>query len=239
MSRLRNAPLLEVIFELRWDFSNSEASNFQYLQGDLYNVLKDSYPVRESLNPGAPVQVFINSPMYRFRRVVNGYPLLQVGPGIVCLNTIDSDYEWDEYFNSAVKLTETLFEVYPEVRNGVKPSLIYFDFFKLDFAKVDVFDYLKANLHIDIQQTFFTPDGFPLSATVGFSYKTQIGKLDILLNSGKNQKGENGLITRIQLNDDSKLQNIVEIKSWLIGAHDMSRKLFKSLTEGKLYDSFN
>jgi len=70
MSKLPNAPLLEVIFELRWKITNkNDLAKYQYLHGDLYSILKNSYHFRESLAPvEIPVEVLINKPIHRFRK---------------------------------------------------------------------------------------------------------------------------------------------------------------------------
>lgn len=42
MSKLPNAPLIEVVIELRWQITQkNELTGIQYLYGDLYNELKD------------------------------------------------------------------------------------------------------------------------------------------------------------------------------------------------------
>ena len=44
MSKLLKAPLLEVIFEINWDITNkNDIIEFQYLHGDMYSNLKNSY----------------------------------------------------------------------------------------------------------------------------------------------------------------------------------------------------
>lgn len=49
MSKLPKAPLLEVIFEIRWTVTQKEVEEVKYLHGDLFPVLKNEYPHRESV----------------------------------------------------------------------------------------------------------------------------------------------------------------------------------------------
>jgi len=88
MSKLPKAPLLEVIFELRWQIKQkSDLTKYQYLIGDLYSAIKKTYPVRESLAPPeVPTDILINNPVHRFRKDKNQYPLVQIGPGLLTLN---------------------------------------------------------------------------------------------------------------------------------------------------------
>ncbi len=62
MSKLHSAPLLEVIFEIKWAvISKSDIVDFQYLHGDLYSKLKSKYSHRESLiPPEIPIDVVSN-----------------------------------------------------------------------------------------------------------------------------------------------------------------------------------
>ncbi|MBV6460184.1 MAG: hypothetical protein HJHJAOHD_00286 [Flavobacteriales bacterium] len=99
MSKLPNAPLVEVIFELRWKVTDKEElTKCQYLHGDLYASIKDIYNFREALvAPEVPMELYLNIPAHRFRVAQNNYPLVQVGPGLLTLNTIDSKYNWEEF----------------------------------------------------------------------------------------------------------------------------------------------
>ena len=50
MSKLPKAPLVEVVFELKWDIKiKSDLDDFQYLYGDLYANLK-YIPTKERMN---------------------------------------------------------------------------------------------------------------------------------------------------------------------------------------------
>ncbi len=114
MSKLPKAPLVEVVIELRWQITNKdELAGIQYLYGDIYNELKGKYPYRESILPVEfPMEMTINQPVHRFRTEKGGYPLVQAGPGILTLNTINSIYFWDTLYNDAGELIEKFFNVY-------------------------------------------------------------------------------------------------------------------------------
>ena len=78
--------------------NKSDLSKVQYLYGDLYSELKQKYPHRESIVPTEiPLDILINQPVHRFRSAPNDYPLFQVGPGIITLNTTDSKYYWNTF----------------------------------------------------------------------------------------------------------------------------------------------
>src|SRR5258708_6704442 len=105
MSKLPSAPLIEVVFELRWTIEQQEAQSIQYLSGDLYPHIKDKYPFREAIQ-GFPL--FGNSPSSRFRVAQNDYPLVQIGPGVLTINTTDAKYFWKEYEAEVIDVIQKL-----------------------------------------------------------------------------------------------------------------------------------
>jgi len=240
MSKLKNAPLLEVIFELRWNMSDSSHwERYPYLHGDLYSQLKDKYPQRELLVPGeVPQEVMVNKPVYRFKSH-DGYPLFQVGPGLITLNTTDDFYEWDDYFAQIKELSNEFFQLYNFGSNEkVSPSLSYYDFLKIDLEEQDVLGYLSENLNIKITQNFHEFNEDPNSFNLGIGYKTNLGNFNLRIDAGINKNQEKGLILQFQLNGLQKQPNIEDLTSWLNDGHKLCSKLFKQLTEGNLFNSF-
>lgn len=241
MSKLPYAPLLEVIYELRWAIPDAkDLADFQYLHGDLYNAQKQFYPFREKLIPfDIPLQLFVSNPIYRFRSVENGYPLFQLGPGVLSLNTVDEKYHWDDYFKSCKQLTNSFIEVYSKSKElKFKPSLIYVDFFEFDFEGKNIIDFINGKLNINFGQKFYQTKVYPESVSGSFIYKTKIGKLEVSFNTGKNQLGDEGLVLKTQLNGTDLDSNTTSIFEWLEIAHEFSINLFKEMTKGELYNSF-
>jgi len=241
MSKLPHAPLLEVIYELRWTLSDmKDLGDFQYLHGDLYNALKESYPFRQNLVPiEFPPQMLVNNPIFRFRRVENGYPLFQLGPGVLSLNTTDLKYHWEEYFNWCKELTNSFIKIYPKTKElTFKPNLIYIDFYKFDFINDDIIKFLNKQLNINFGQTFYKSDLYPNSISGSFGYNTETGNLEISFNKGKDQSGNEGLVLKTQLNGDEVNLHTNAIYVWLDKAHEFCSNLFKDMTKGELYNSF-
>lgn len=240
MGKLKNAPLLEVIFELRWKMSSAKHwEKYSFLSGDLYSLMKDDYPNRELLFPGEiPHEMLIDKPMYRFRNE-NQYPLFQIGPGLLTLNTIEAAYEWDVYYKQIVDLSEKLFDTYSfSTEEEVRPSLAYYDFFELDWENENVLEYISSHLNLNIEQHFYETNSFPNSFNWGIGYKTDIGNLVLRIDAGANNNNIKGLIVQIQINGFDKEADIDSLINWLNEAHAMCSSLFKDMTRGKLYESF-
>jgi uncharacterized protein (TIGR04255 family) len=181
----------------------------------------------------------VNKAVYRFRSKEN-YPLFQVGPGLLTLNTTDDFYEWDNYYSDIRELSSEFFKLYDFKSNEkVTPSLSYYDFLGFDWDKEDVLEYLSKNLNVKITQDFYNFDMAPNALNLGIGYKTQLGNFNLRIDAGMNNNKEKGLILQFQLNGLPKDPDIDSLASWLNDGHKLCSKLFKELTKGKLYDSFS
>lgn len=241
MSKLPNAPLLEVIFELRWKIQKKEDfAKYQYLHGDLYSLIKDEYPNRKSLVPvELPPEIYVNNPAHRFVGKNNKYPLIQIGPGILTINTNDEYYFWDEYFALIVNLLTKFFSIYPvSTKDLFQPSLVYIDFLPFDFGESDVLEYLNNNLNLKIVQSVLQETGIPESFNLKQSFNIEFGKLLLNFDTGINNSKEKGLIIQTKLTGKEQNNEIESFKKWLVSSHDYCSILFKQMTNGKLYESF-
>ena len=242
MSKLPKAPLLEVIYELRWKVTKqSDLAKYQYLPGDLYALLKDIYPHREPLvQIEVPIDVLVNTPVHRFRVGHNRYPLFQVGPGILTFNTIDSEYFSEDYYERCNGLTKNFFKVYPHgAEDRFSPSLIYFDFFNLDLQKDDVINFINNNLNLTVAQSFYPTIATANNFNFNFTYQTELGTLSVTLSPDVNSlKQETGLLLQTQLSGPEHEADYLQISKWLEQAHNFCGKLFKNIVKPELYESF-
>jgi uncharacterized protein (TIGR04255 family) len=240
MSNLPNAPLIEVIFEIRWVLSNNDdLTKCQYLYGDLYALIKKDYPYREaSNNSNSPFPINLAVP-YRFRIAINEYPLVQVGPGLLTLNTIDSSYDWKTFESQIISLSEAFLESYSfRSEQRITISLQYFDLFKFNFENDNIIDFVSKNLNINIQHNFVQQVN-PNNFNFGLNYKTDLGTLNILLNKGKANNNSEGLVMQTGLYQEDVIPEISSIKEWVKKSHNYNSRLFKNITKGNLYNSFN
>lgn len=240
MSKLPNAPLIEVIFELRWQIKQkSELTKYQYLIGDLYSSVKESYPLRESLvPPEVPIEILINNPVHRFRKAKDKYPLVQVGPGVLTLNTTDENYFWNDFYGWADSFINSFFSVFPREEELFKPNLLYLDFFKFDFYNNNVNEFVNDNFNIIFSQSFISETNNPFDLNIGFFNETEMGNLSVTLKKGKNSKQEDGIIMQTSLQCKESMSNSENLLSWLDKAHEFTSDLFKQITKGQLYESF-
>lgn len=241
MSKLPNAPLLEVIFEIRWQIQNKEDfADFQYLHGDLYSILKDKYPLRKSLFPPEfPLEAMNGAPVYRFRDGENGYPLIQIGPGILTLNVTDDRYYWEEFRDEIQYLLEAFQNVYSKSKNlKFVPSLTYVDFYKIDFTEKNPIDYINQNFNVKIEQSFINPNtSYNKELNFLFDYKLKNDLLSINFRNG--DVGEKkGIILQSKVRGASMSYGFGNLSQWIDEAHETLSSMFKRITNEELYKTF-
>lgn len=241
MSKLKKAPLIEVIFELRWAITNSDdLARSQYLYGDLYNELKSIYPFRESIVPAeVPIDLLINKPVHRFRNSKDEYPLCQIGPGLITHNTIDKKYYWETFSKNIIELVDAFINVFPEKDKQITTSLLYIDLIPFDFSKDNVNNFLNENFNIDFKQSFLDGNYQPYELNFGFYYKTKFGNLELTFRRGSKNINEEGILIQTRLNAFNLTLDKNKISVWLNNAHNSCSTVFKKLVSTKLYNSFN
>lgn len=241
MSKLSKAPLVEVVFELRWPVSDkSDLMVAEYLYGDIFAEIKNKYPYRERVLPiEIPVELTINKPVYRYRANKNDYPLVQIGPGLLTLNTTANIYEWDIFFNDAKELTRIFLNVFKnENEKQFNPSLLYLDFFPFDFKNGDISKFINKNLDIKIEQSFIENTGYPKDINVAYSFNVKQGELKVSLQKGSDKSQNEGLLLQTRINGKPLSADNDFFAEWLNESHEICSNLFKKLTKGQLYESF-
>lgn len=238
MSKLPKAPLVEVIFELRWVLPSAQIQDAQYIAGDLYHLIKDNYPYREALQQ-LPPGLVIQAPTHRFRHERNGYPLVQVGPGLLTVNITDEKYFWNDFLADITSVLRHFQTVYKfDEEQVLTAHLRYIDFLAFDFDKQDVFKYLEEKLHLKVDFGFLNYEKAKVDNTVlAVGLKIPEGELHISISNGKNSKGNSGIAINTLITNklDSSTKDIVE---WLGKAHEITRSVFKEMTKGELQKQF-
>jgi uncharacterized protein (TIGR04255 family) len=168
--KLKNPPLVEAIFELRWELqpmpgtvTNSKHTvrgdplavmtdpHYKILIGKIYDKLaKEGYSYHEQLPTATiPDEMAAYVVQHRFRKGENGWPLIQIGPGIITLNNTEA-YTWPDFEKKMAGMIKVLFETYPEPKiKGV--VLRYIDSIEFDHKKDAIFDFFKKYMRIGVE----------------------------------------------------------------------------------------
>lgn len=119
--KLSHAPLVEAILEIRWRLQTNPAipdmavdPQYKLLVGRLYDRLRQDYPIHEPLPTSVMPDEMLNYLVqHRFRKSANGWPLVQVGPGIATVNDTEG-YIWDDFAERGRQLLQALADIYPD-----------------------------------------------------------------------------------------------------------------------------
>lgn len=254
MIKLTNPPLVEAIFELRWNLQEIEHGikkdpEYKLLVGRIFENVKTDFPSYEQLpTANMPDEMAGYIIQHRFRKNKNEWPLIQIGPGIVTLNDTE-EYLWGNFKEKIVYLLETLYDTYPDAETNLTVSglvLRYIDAVPFDFENDDIFVYLKEKFKVDVNlyQKLFENEkvkAFPKGLDLKFSYDSEIpkGRMNLRFARGK-KKEVDALIweTIVQSIPEETPNNKDEIVSWTNDAHDLTKDWFCNLIEGELMELF-
>ena len=144
---LQNKPLVEVIFELRWELQELAPGmkidpHYKILIGRIYDRVKDEYPFHEQLPTATmPDEIAGYIVQHRFRKGRDKWPLIQIGPGIITLNDTEG-YAWEDFKQRLNRVVDVLFDAYPEAEKNLKINwalLRYIDAVDFDYEKMTFF----------------------------------------------------------------------------------------------------
>lgn len=243
MSKLPHAPLVEVIFEIRWNSADrASLDKFQLLIGEMYSALQSEFPKVINLrpDPAIPFNAFIGAPTHRFTRP-EGYPMYQLGPGVLSVNMVNDGYVWESFIKT-IRDVVTVFERLSGLSGqSITLSLKYLDFFKFKFSDVNLTEYIRTNFHLSVEAPYLNGDqaktfSFATTQDVG------IGTFALTMNTGYNNVNGTqieGIITESNVSMEIPFEELNNyIANALPQAHELLGNFFKELTKGCLYDSF-
>ncbi|MBE3123576.1 MAG: TIGR04255 family protein [Planctomycetes bacterium] len=252
--RLKNAPLVEAIVELRWELEDNAAPGLGYsmLLGRLSELMREAYPENEA-TPSAAAPVAMAAEMHmvqhRFRAAKGGWPLVQVGPTVFTVNETEA-YDWEGDFRQrAVDAIGLLFKAIEKPNSIRVKSLIlrYIDGIQYDWEKGSLLEFLKQDLktEIGLSKSLFRETGVEvppasLDFRCAFRCASPRGLAHLRFASGQ-AHGTNALVMETMV--QSLAPDLPELptgfQAWLDAAHEIPSTWFKRLTTGRLYDGFS
>lgn len=248
---LGNKPLIEAILELKWKpllsaQSNGVDADLRLFLGKFQDMLGSEYPAFEVLPTAAVAeQMAPNFPAYRFRKSEGGWPLVQLGSGIVTLNDTAS-YSWDNFRSRALHIVDLLVHTYVSKLEMLSLELKYLNAVAVDFEKQDVIAFLadRFGVRISVPATLFetkaltaAPNMFSLQ--LAFPTKAPNGSLRIGFARGKaNEKDALVWETVIQCGERQIPQFPDGFHEWLESAHSVAEECFFKLIDEELLKQF-
>lgn len=246
MKKLPNAPLQEVILEVKWNIPFNSGlrafvdPGFDVALGRFQGAVEDKFPVVIRKFPQEiPYHILGRQTVYQFWTGEKVWPVLQLGPGILSVNDTEKNYEWKAKFLPLVKSAiSDLCKAYQEDLKFESFSLRYIDTVRVgDYPFADWPSFVGDHLNIKFENLFNTRGKLKRISLEQMFELESGGHLQVVVSSGMNTKKEDVLIWQIAV-----IENIIAEKeamiSRIVSAHEVTSSVFKEICKTSFYDSF-
>lgn len=262
--RLPDAPLLEVVFELRWDVVVDEPQRgpvrFGYDPGFApfrakFDELMAAKGYRFAEVMGEPGPTVAHAITKRYRLASDQpFPLVQIGHGIFACN-FSTDYDWDSFWTFAAEMLRLVMQAYPRSDlSQLAPN-------RLELRYIDIFDsellghasfgrFLSENTKINYKSLdFLNSNLFTGNETGHFFLRRDIARAEVgwfqmeaasAEHSGKASViATSRVVKEDQFADASWRGDLGKATTqWLEAAHDVTSRFFKEFVSDELMRKF-
>ncbi|MBK8502173.1 MAG: TIGR04255 family protein [Saprospiraceae bacterium] len=244
---LVNAPLKEVLFELRWnlDYIPSQRifddPGFDEAAMAFTNSCQQDFKKAIILKPPSiPITALAYQVTHRFFKGAEKYPLYQLGPGVFTVNDNNKNYKWRDFNKLIGSGTSCLRNSFDRELVINRVELRYIDSVDINcLGDTDKFEFLHKHLNISIEPYKFV-DGNLKGIRVDRTF--EVGdqlNLNLSIATGVDMDTTEEIAiwhtfvnNRVPLTWDS-------LNAWIESAHDLCSQTFKKMTSQKLYEYFN
>lgn len=251
---LKNKPLVEAIFELRWALQKVAPGmkidpHYWIAVGRIDDRLQVDYPFHEQLPTASiPNEIAGYVVQHRFRKGEGQWPLVQLGPGIITVNDTEG-YHWADFEKQISRTIGALFEAYPGGESALKVNdvvLRYINAIAFDFNQQDILAFLKQEMKtvVELCSKLFEDTGVSkqpsgVDARFSFASTTPRGAVHLRVVRGR-IRNEDSLLweTVVQAGDEDAPKDQAGIAGWIKAAHDLAHEWFFTLIEGHLLRRF-
>jgi uncharacterized protein (TIGR04255 family) len=255
--RLPNKPLVEAIFELRWNLEKARTEGlpptdpgFRLMVGRYYERVRAEYPQLVDLPASQiPEDISPYTVRHQFRASKDGWPVTQVGPGIMTVNETEN-YSWDTFRPRLSTATKSLFDSYPTEVAPFVPRQVLLRYlnaipFNQTTDKITLLRFLRDYLHtgVEIDQSLFD-DGeaaqSPVELNLNLTFPLpRVGLITLVLASGI-KEGRPAVIWELNVRSrkGEAPAGLSELDSWIVAAHEKLEAWFFTLCKGALLERF-
>jgi len=259
LSRLAQAPLIEVVFELRWgEYSESQdgttslsfdPDEARFFPG-IFGVLAHEAGFEHVEHIDAELHNLPHIATIRFRPGENLWPCYQIGLGILTVNQANDGYDWETYKESILRAVSILRSAsrFWDTKSfpGLIAELTYRDGFFFEEEETS-FDFLQHNLQFRLSppESFLSDDRLAKKVdAIEFSFELEVsrpmGRLIMELDEVTiNGRPGFAMDTSVQSSGTTLLLEEEPLLDWLEAAHDLQRHAFKTLINPTYARRFN
>jgi uncharacterized protein (TIGR04255 family) len=260
---LKNKPLIEAIFELRWQlrpiipvetsFPPGTAvplhdPYYRLLLGSFYNQVQKQYPVYEQLpSANVPEELASYIAQYRFRVGDNQWPLIQLGPGILTVNSTE-DYKWELFCPRIKEAVAFLREAYPQPEQLQFQGFMlrYLDSVDFDMATGDTRSFLEENLKLsfNIPNSLLLKDRIETNPVAllwqsAFQCSNPKGIFTLRVTNGQVNNVPALIWETVVESRDADVPSQEKYEDWLSAAHKIVSHCFLEMINGPLKRRFS
>ena len=257
---LKKKPLVEAILEVKWRVPAPPAADlgvtgipgdphYRLLLGRFSERVQNQYPSHESL-PAAQVPdgLISHAAQHRFRTHEGGWPLIQIGHGLMTVNDTQA-YTWSDFRNRCESAFGKLYESHPAPSDFhiQELALVYIDAITVDFKKENVFEFLRSKMKTNVA----LPDNLFVDGRVdshpghfqwetGFSTSKPAGRIGLKFAMGQRGQTTAVILETRMISPSEQLPAMPDgISDWLNDAHDLTGDWFFKLIDGELLERFS
>lgn len=251
--KLKNKPLVEAILEVRWSLEaqmpgDGVDPHYKLLLGRFYDRVREDYPEHEQLpTASVPDEMVGHLVQHRFRTAADRWPLVQLGPGIMTVNSTD-DYTWESFRPRALLAIQKLFDSHPKPADLKVEHLAlrHIDAVPFDYASEDVVTFLREKLKIGVSfpENLFAKSGVqerPSTFRLRSSFRSQNPPGLVHLSFATGQRKEASALvweTTVETTDKDVPELPKGFADWIDAAHSVTGDWFFKLIEGELERRF-
>lgn len=262
-SKLPNAPLVEVVFELKWNLIGDDSVPIPFRKDPGYDVLADSFVYSagkqgfstvQKINASNPI-VAHSVDLRLYNNEKQKHPLWQIGPGIFASNE-STEYDWKSFKKMTSNGVKLLFESYPDLKSfkfePLSLELRYIDSFgSSKKTNQNLLSFLNNNTSLNVSLPGFLKNApisndqssnlvftFPIKQKKGTFFSVQLA--DASINNTKSIYLQSKVFTdlrpiRVAKNITKRLKYI---ENWLEEAHSVTSPFFKDFVNESLMDNY-
>lgn len=242
-TKLKNAPLKEVIFELHWNcpidnIGMQKDVEFEFAQGRFAERIKSDFPVYKKLIPeGFPLNI-VHAPIHQYWKGEFKWPVTQHGQGMIAINEVDEGYEWESTFKpSIMQVLKILFSSYEKPLKYERLKLQYIDAW--DVNDSNTLEFISENLQTSIKSNYKS-FGALKDVNLFQSYELEDqSNLLINISTGINNKT---LCKSIVLSTSVEKQGNFtqeDILNWTESAHRICSSTFTNMLNNDFYEKLD
>lgn len=158
-----NAPLVEVIAELRWHLLPIESmpgAEIDPIYDRALPKVRDALAgmglkhVDQLVPEHVPQEMIAGLPAFRFRPAANRWPLVQLGPGVMTVNVTPPYEGWGEFavtLEGAIRAVDATFSFGEQFSRIKSLELRYLDAFTAKHGLGDHIEFIRDDLSLTIQ----------------------------------------------------------------------------------------